>query len=253
LYDVADPKEDFSVAHYSALVRPILDDIRERGKLPIVVGGSGLYIKALVSGIGTADRKPDRGLRKVLGMLSVGMLQKLLSVLKPAAFSGMNASDRANPRRLIRKIELASSYDTFRSDRAKSPPTDTYTIGLNADPTYLDGTINARVDKRVRQGIVREIEALLGRGVAFSDPAMTGLGYREWEPFFTHRGNAPDVQRDVIRAWKLHERQYARRQMTWFRRQPNIRWFDIRTSDIGKKLEQLVSAWYTGGAHGVKN
>src|SRR3989304_6791911 len=65
LYDVADPKEEFSVAHYSALARPILDDIRARGKLPIVVGGSGLYIKALVSGIGTADRKPDRGLHKV--------------------------------------------------------------------------------------------------------------------------------------------------------------------------------------------
>jgi tRNA dimethylallyltransferase len=253
LYDVADPKEAFSVAHFTALARPLIEDIRRRGKMPIIVGGTGLYIKALVSGIGTVDVEPDLGLRKVLDKLSVGILQKLLAVLHPPAWDRLNDSDRANPRRLLRKIEVAVSDKDDRTGGSKPNAGDTCTIGLKAPIPYLDEKISNRVRERMEAGMLNEIDALLAHGVQFSDPGMTSLGYREWKLFFADGEKSSAVKRDSIDRWILHERQYSRRQMTWFRKQPRIQWFDVSNPKVGEKIEQLVSAWYTDGDHGVEN
>jgi len=254
LYDVVTPKEEFSVAHYTALARPLLADIWERGKLPIVVGGTGLYIRALVKDIGTSGVEPDPGLRIVLDKLPVRMLQRLVSMLLPSEWSRLNESDRANPRRLIRKIEIAMAGKEYSMDGKNPLNADVCTIGLTAPLPYLDKKIDDRVRERVKQGIVKEIEGLLARGIAFSDPGMTSLGYREWQPWLTE-GFVRTVgsEREIIGVWKRHERQYARRQLTWFKKQPGIDRFDITGVRYEAEIERRVSAWYTGGGYGIKN
>jgi tRNA dimethylallyltransferase len=246
LYDVVEPNEEFSVAHYTSLARPLISDIWQRGKLPIVVGGTGLYISSILRGIGTEGIAPKPELRGVLDKLSLGILQKLLAVLHSHAWERLNKSDRANPRRLIRKIEIAMSGKDRETGGKNPVVADTCIVGLTVPFQYLDEKINRRVDERVKQGIVREIETLLSRGVRFSDPAMTSLGYREWQPFFTGARDSEILKREIIESWKKHERQYARRQMTWFRRANDIRWFDIRDAHVSTKIERMASAWYTG-------
>ncbi len=220
LYDVVNPDEEFSVNHYMRLANHVIGDIVKRKKLPIVVGGTGLYINALIYPPETMNIPPDKKLRKKLKQASVASLQEMVGL---TILQSMNQSDRQNPRRLMRKIEIA------RAKKALPKPVqmfDYLVIGLTAALPVLYKRIDQRVDERLRQGMEGEVETLVakyGRDI----PAMSALGYRSLE------------------RWKLDEHAYARRQLTWFRKVKDIRWFDITEAQWKRKVEALVRAWYT--------
>lgn len=206
LYDVVDPDEEFSVSHWATLAREAVADIHNRGKLPIVVGGTGLYIQALLHPFETMNVPPDKNLREKLQMLSVHELQEMVQR------GNMNNSDWNNPRRLIRKIETAS----YKAEPSLKPKWDILQIGLTAPLTVLDARIDRRLKVRKASGLDDEI-AVLRKKYKADLPSMSAVD--------------------------LNEHAYARRQLTWFKKQKNIHWFTVPYE--AKEVEKLVNAWYT--------
>lgn len=240
--DVVNPDEDFSVSHFHTLATEAITDIHKRGKLPIVVGGTGLYIQSLIAPIATSAIKPNKKLRDELSTMPLEQVQQRLQEVDSATWEAMNHSDRKNPRRLIRKIELAMSPKVPNLPKDQHSSYDVLIIGLTAPSSILYERIDARVEERVAMGVEGEIQALLDAGYSCGLPSMNTLGYKEWK----HVIPAADAESRLfaIKTWKNDEHAYARRQMTWFKKMTGVEWFTIPINEdvIGAR----VSSWYTG-------
>ncbi|MBI4137389.1 tRNA (adenosine(37)-N6)-dimethylallyltransferase MiaA [Candidatus Roizmanbacteria bacterium] len=224
LYDIITPNKWFSAAEYARIARKVVEDIWSRGKLPIVVGGTGFYIKALVDGIGTEGIPPNPTLRKKLEHMSAEELQSTLTSLNPLKLSSMNESDRQNPRRLIRAIEIEEykklQPQTISQNKKKIITNNIQFIGLNVPRDELYNRIDKRVEKRVEQGSVEEIKNVLKKGYDWSSPGLSTIGYKEWQPYFEKKETAEQA----IQKWKFSEHAYARRQITWLKKDTRIQW-----------------------------
>ena len=266
LIDVIEPNQDFNVAEYYRLAWQAIEKIWKASKLPIIVGGAGFYIQAVIKGIESMSIPPNLQLRKKLAGKSVTELFSELEKLDPFRAAKMNISDRNNPRRLVRAIEIALQIRNSKSVHGESvqdeseirnkfqiqnpefKTNDILFIGLKAPYKILYQRIDSRVDKRVKQGAEKEISHLLKKGYRWENSAMgVTIGYREWRLFFEKK----ETREEIIRCWKFAEHAYARRQMTWYRktfRQAQGKWFDITDKKCQDKVKQLVSNWY-----GTKN
>jgi len=238
MYDVASPDEPFNISLYQTKAHQCIADCLKRNKLPIVVGGSGLYVHVLLHPL-TVHVEPNVPLRSELSTYSKEELQKKLQEIGKEYWDALNVSDRENPRRLMRKIEIA--LGNKKETKQEQCQYDVLQIGLQlrADMLYL--RIDERVEKRVSQGVIREIQTLLDHGYGWDLPSMSSLGYRQWKPYFD--GLAEKAS--VIERWKYDEHAYARRQMTWFRKDKTIQWFDIQKNGVMDAIESLVASWYT--------
>jgi tRNA dimethylallyltransferase len=245
LYDVVRASEEFSAAAYQCLARYCIDAVLGRDKLPVIVGGTGYYIDSIFGQKEAFGIPPDPGLRAALATKNTQQLQEELKSVSPGVWNSLNASDRKNPRRLVRKIELANS-GTIRSPAWRND-LDVLWVGLAArDTAHLYGRIDERVDKRVKQGVIVEIETLLAQGYSWDSPAFNSHGYRQWRGYFA----APLQEKEHARAaavmqWKFDEHAYARRQMTWFKRNNRIRWHFVDTAGYAGTVAELVRQWYT--------
>lgn len=243
-YDLVGPRQDFSVGRYLKFAKRATRDILKREKLPILVGGTGLYIKGVVDGIPTAFVPKNDSLRKNLEGKSPSELFEILAQLDPIKAGSMNSSDRANPRRLVRAIEIAQ----WKMDLGRRPPgllarrekRDILFIGLKASKEIISEKIDKRVDKRVKQGLEKEIKNLLSSGVSWNHQSMSSLGYRQWKNYF----EGLKTRNEVFEDWKKEEKRYARRQLTWFKKDRRINWFDSSQKNYTKKVEKLVEKWY---------
>jgi len=261
MVDVVNPDEEFSVAHYQCLATSVIEDIWKRGKMPIIVGGTGLYIASVLSPIETSHIPPNQLLRKTLERYSLEELQTKLKKDDPLAWNAMNESDRQNSRRLMRKIEI----ELYRKDKKMSTrlrrgfggqavrhkELNTLIIGLTAPYPVLYESIDRRVDRRVKEGIVEEIKTLIHKGYGWDLPSMNTFGYKEWKEYFKMPNakcqmlNEKEFKNEIIQKWKWDEHGYARRQMTWFKKMKRIRWMDITQAEWLEKVEREVDSWYT--------
>lgn len=245
-YDLVSPKESFSVADYVPIAREIIERIWDKGKLPIIVGGTGLYIQGVVDGIKTASVPKNESLRKRLEGRGVDELFEQLAQLDPIKAASLNTSDRKNPRRLVRAIEIAQWEVKGKKKKRKkgTKPLDedieSLFVGLKGSRRKLCKRIEKRVEERMRQGIKKEIEKLLASGVTWNDQAMDSLGYKQWEEFF----EGDRKQENVVKKWKKDECQYAKRQMTWFKKDKRINWFDVFGGKYPENVEKTVKKWY---------
>lgn len=242
-YDLADPKKSFSVSQYVRFAQKIIADIFLREKLPIVVGGTGLYIKALVDGIETIAIKQNRPLRKSLIGRGRGELFETLSNLDPIRAASLNFSDKQNPRRLIRAIEIADARIKGKRGKVKGGGVsfdDVLFIGLTTGSEELKNVISKRVSRRIRGGMEKEVVGLVDSGVSWGSQSMSSLGYGVWGNYFAKKVSIVELKH----RWSVNELAYAKRQKTWFKRDKRINWFDI--SGIGWKasVEKKVSKWY---------
>ncbi|MBN1168773.1 tRNA (adenosine(37)-N6)-dimethylallyltransferase MiaA [Candidatus Woesebacteria bacterium] len=245
-YDLVGPTESFNVADYIKASRAIIENIWERGKLPILVGGTGLYIKGVVDGIGTSGIGKDDKLRRKLSGKSPKELYDLLTRFDLVRARSLNESDRNNPRRLIRAIEIAKSKSK-KKDRnmAVRIKADTLFIGLKASKETIDKRIVKRVKERLEEGFLDEVKSLEKEGVDWSNPSMSATGYRHIEGYY----KGEETKSEFMRNWRKSEVQYAKRQMTWFRKEKRIHWFDISNRDYRKTIEKYVQEWYFKSKH----
>ena len=227
MIDVADPEEDFSVARYVELASACVDDILARGKLPIVAGGTGLYVDSLLSGRTFAAFSPESALRKELEeeLAERGgeaMLEDLSRVDQEAA-ARLHPNDH---KRIVRALEVYRSTgktisEHNRETQALPPRYEALTIGLNfQDRADLWARIDARVDQMAADGLEREVRELLSSGLSPRCTAMQAIGYKE----FVAAVEGDMTWREAEELVKLRSRQYAKRQLTWFRRNPAVHW-----------------------------
>lgn len=227
MIDVADPEEDFSVARYVEMAARCVDDVLARGKLPIVAGGTGLYIDSLLSGRTFAPFSPDSALRGELEqeMAEQGgqaMLEELAKV-DPEAAQRLHPNDH---KRIIRALEVYRSTGKTitqhnRETQAIPPRYDALTIGLAfQDRQAMWRRIDQRVNEMVAAGLEDEVRRLLTSGISPKCTAMQAIGYKE----FTQALSGEMTWKEAAEVVKLRSRQYAKRQLTWFGRNPNTRW-----------------------------
>lgn len=237
-YDLVGPREKYSVYQYCQYAIDKIGDIQKRGKLPILAGGTGLYIKAVVDGIGTIGIPQDDVLRKECWGKSAKTLYHILVSLDPDRAGAMNQSDRVNPRRLVRAIEVAKY--TPKALVAKGYFGDMLFIGLTAPRQTLFAKITEHVEERVRDGIEEEIKKLIDNGVSWEDQSMQSLGYRQLRGYFEGR----ITWAEAVRKWTVEEQRYAKRQLAWFGRDRRIVWFDITDPKYTANVEKMAQKWY---------
>lgn len=242
-YDLVGPSSEFSVAKYLKFAKKVIKEIRERGKLPILVGGTGFYIQAVTGHISTINIPKNRRLRNSLASKTPLELFEILAGLDSTRAGNLNVSDKNNPRRLVRSIEVAQYLITNGSKKEKvSKYDDVLFVGLYAPTEVIEKKINERVDARVRKGVVEEVKSLLKSGISWGDQSMSSLGYRQWRGYI----DGQVEEQKVIEEWKSEERKYVRRQLTWFKKDKRINWIDVSKKNYQKNVEKLVKKWYSG-------
>lgn len=237
-YDLFDPKEEVSVAAFLNKLKSAQKQICLENKLPIVAGGTGLYINALVDGIGTVGVEKNEKLRNQLEGKSVEDLREILKACDPSALELLNKSDRNNSRRLIRSIELAK---VGKSKKSAKKNTNSLWIGLKIEKEDLKRRIEKRVKERIKMGFEDEVRGLFGNGVGEGFQSMNATGYKEFILYIKGKKNLEVAKKD----WAQREVRYTKRQMTWFTKEKRINWFDVDSSKYPKNVEKLVKKWYT--------
>lgn len=237
-YDLIGPKDKFSVDDYTKCVKKIIVDIYSRDKTPILVGGTGLYIRAILDGIETSSIPPDEKLRRLLNRKSIVELQDILRVENSEKLTSLNQSDSMNPRRLVRAIEISRS--NVRKNNQSFKFDNVLMIGLFTNNTVLGERIKKRVESRIAGGLEDEIKSLLNLGVSWDSQSMTSLGYSQWRSYFDE---GIDKNR-VIESWITAEKRYSKRQMTWFNNDKRINWYDISDRYYRDKVATRVDKWY---------
>lgn len=220
LIDIVSPKKNFSVSEYQKIATDKINNILERGKLPIICGGTGFYIQAVVDGIDLPEIEADQKLRKRLEKMSLSELQKKLQSLDPKRLKKI---DQKNKVRLIRAIEIAEKLGKVPQIK-KNIKYKAIIIGLYADREILDQKIRERLKKRLRRGLVKEVYDLHKNGLSWKRLEELGLEYRYISLFL--RGIISRSQ--MLLELENKNIQYARRQMTWFKKDKRINWFKIR-------------------------
>ena len=241
--DIVEPDYKFNVSDWVKYAQMIIQDIQSRNKLPIIVGGTGLYIKALLEPPNTIDIPIDIKLRESLSNNSVTQLINKLLELDSEKWEKMNESDRNNPRRLIRAIEVAHQrfkiQETRHKQKSNFQSNDILVIGLTASRVVINQRIDVRVEKRMKMGMVEEVKGLIAKGYSWDLPSMSSLGYREFKDYILTAD--PFSLAASIERWKISEHQYAKRQLTYLEKYlPGAKWFDISSARYIDQIRKLV-------------
>jgi tRNA dimethylallyltransferase len=246
--DLIEPDEDFTVAQYQSVALSAVEDIRQRGRLPILCGGTGLYIKALTQAMGIPHVEPDEPLRaswmQYLDAHGPGSLHCVLIERDPETASKLHINDA---RRIIRALEVLehtgiklSEWHGYDSDNGQALLPDCMIIGLKAERNWLNNRINARVDDMIKGGFIDEVISLREKGYNENLKSMQSLGYKEINASLSGQISIDDAVEQI----KLRTRQFAKRQMTWFRADIRITWLDIEQhspSELASEIHSMLN------------
>jgi len=240
LVDVVDPDEPFTLAQYQQMAYAAIDDVQSRRRLPLLVGGTGLYVKAVLEGLSIPHVEPDPALRGALlaeaESKGYQALHNRLRELDPVAAERIDAR---NVRRVVRALEVCYLLKQPISSvqRATPPPYRVLRIGLTMPRERLYRRIDERVEYMMAAGLVEEVRSLVAHGYGYSLPAMSGLGYRQMGMYL--RG---EVSLDeAVALIKRHTRRFVRQQANWFRAgDPAITWFDVSNAGFSAVSEEIT-------------
>lgn len=238
LIDVVDPDEPFDVVRYRELARRAVAEIHARGRVPLVVGGTGFYVRALLREgelpPAGADPQVRRRLEQEAERRGLGSLFARLQEVDPVTAADI---DPRNPRRLVRALEVYETTGRPRSSfrgLAKDAPLRYNAIffGLSRPRDILFRRIDQRVDRMLVAGFDDEVRGLLARGYSPALPALQSLGYKHWLPAV----GGQRTQAEAVALWKRDTRRYARRQQTWFRAEREIEWFTVPVDETAETV-----------------
>ena len=239
LIDVAELTEAFDAAKFVTLAQQAVAEIQARGRVPIFCGGTGLYFKAYLEGLGEAP-PADEKLRAELEAAPLAELLRELEQRDPVTFAKI---DRNNPRRVIRALEVIRlTGKPFSVQRAAWNPSSTlhppssHFYCLSRPAADLHARINARVDEMFAAGLVEETRQLLPRGLEQNKTAMQAIGYRQVVEHLRGERSLPET----IELVKIKTRQFAKRQLTWFRKHANARWIELQPETGLTELVNLI-------------
>jgi len=245
LINIVNPDEDFSLAQYQQLAYRTIEDIKQRNKLALVVGGSGQYVWSILEGWGIPQVPPNwefrHSLEEEAAKVGKGKLYQELMKIDPIAAQRI---DRQNVRRVIRALEVHRGTKTPISQLQykKAPLFNTLIVGLTTDRGELYRRIDLRVDQMIKQGLVAEVERLVNMGYDLNLPAMSSIGYKQIGVFL--KGEI--TLATAIQQIKYETHRIARHQYSWFQlKDSRIKWFDIKDS-VDPAIIKLVANFRRG-------
>ena len=246
LIDILSPDQPFSVADFQTTCRSLIHEINGRGHLPLLVGGTGLYVNAVLDDYQFSASDDDQEFRQLkmaeAAAHGSAWLHDQLQSVDPQAALRIHANDS---RRIIRALEVFQNSGQTISQQQSAQPRETLYqsawAGVTAERQLLYQRINQRVDTMISDGFVGEVETLLGQGFPPSLNAMQSLGYRQISAYLT----GLSTRQEAVRLMKRDTRHFAKRQLTWFRRDQRIKWFDLSEAE-NKALIAREIADYLG-------
>ena len=228
LIDVREPNEFFSMADFQRMAYQAIDDIRGRGRLPMIVGGTGLYVDSVLDGYLLSDKEPDLAYRAELEKLTTPQLYDMLLELKPDV-----QVEKNNRNRVMRIIERI--HDGDDATPGKQARFESLRLGVSWPREVLGRRIDERLERRLEQGMIEEVQRLMDEGATTEFLLGLGLEYRFITQYLI--GEIPDRQ-VMLDKLAIAIKQFAKRQMTWFRRNPEIVWLDMS----GDAFDQACTA-----------
>lgn len=240
LIDICDPKDDYNVGLFQQDAHRIIDDIISREKVPIVCGGSGLYIKAACVGLDLAVPESDPKIRvmvnRVLNRRGLEFLCDYIKSIDPVIYESL---DKQNSRRVTRAIEIYKTTNIIPSEVFKlnnniNKRPDFITIGLTMPREILRERIDKRVDNMIEMGLEDEVRFLIKRGC--SNTAIQGIGYKEMADYI----NGQITYDEAVERIKISTRQFAKRQYTWFKKDTSIIWIDVINKNISQIIDEIT-------------
>ncbi|WP_237049019.1 tRNA (adenosine(37)-N6)-dimethylallyltransferase MiaA [Mogibacterium pumilum] len=242
MYGFVDPADDITVAQYQQLAFDKIDEILSRGKTPIVVGGTGLYLNSLIYKMSFAAKPINLKRRDELENLAEvrgkEYLFELLSAVDPEAAARIHPNNIRKIIRAIEAYELGSKLESMD----KLEPNTKYDFKINIvnmEREWLYNRINRRVDKLMKEGLLQEVKHLIAMGYNHDTPAMKGIGYKELLSYLDGNSTLEEAVNDI----KTNTRHYAKRQLTWFKRYENAHWVEIKKGQmVGNVVDEIIEA-----------
>jgi len=242
LVDIVNPDQSFSAFDFATMANEKIQEIHNKKKLPIVVGGTGFYLHALLnpSSINSPNIQ-NHFLFSILNKFPVNILKNIYKIIAPLDFKSLNNSEQNNPHRLVKRILLKLVSQKVETGYIPSlQGTDILHIHLAAQNTYIHSKIDRRVDLRLEQGLLAEISNLL-KTYTWGDPGLKTLAYQEFQAFF----KKADTLQNCVQTWTTHEKQYVKRQKTYFQKYfPDTTTIDISKKSAKQTAINKITTWY---------
>ena len=235
--DILDPKDQYSVDDFQQTVRKQITEITNRGHVPIIVGGTGLYIKAALYDytFSEMENNHDEINKKYKDYTN----EQLYAHLKQIDEESAKILHFNNRRRVLRAIEIYEQTGQKKSEMINEQEHiclyDAYFVGLTLPRELLYERINLRVDLMMKNGLQGEMESLIKQGLTRENQSMKAIGYKEWFDYFEGKCDLNEVSENI----KKHSRQYAKRQYTWFKNQFDVHWYDVCLENFSKTIEEV--------------
>lgn len=235
--DIKDPNENFNAYEFTQILNQKIDEITNKGKLPIVVGGTGLYIKSLICGYNFGGVGINETLRHSLKEIyDKDGKEKLYKMLQEKAPDIAKQTEKDNPQRLLRAVEIA--YGGGSKERVKNDQIDALVFALVMDRVQLYNNINKRVDEMLERGLISEVENLKKQGLTKENQAMKAIGYKEVLSYLD--GEIPYEK--MVELIKQHSRNYAKRQMTFLRGMEGVIFVE-KTDSSFNVIKEKIDEW----------
>lgn len=235
--DILDPKDSYSVHDFQQMVRKQITEITNRGHLPIIVGGTGLYIKATLYDYNFSEMENNHD--EINGKYKDYTNEQLYDYLKEIDEESAKILHYNNRRRVLRAIEIYEQTGQKKSEIINEQEHvclyDAYFVGLTLPRELLYERINLRVDMMMKNGLQEEMKSLIKQGLTRENQSMKAIGYKEWFDYFEGKCDINEVSENI----KKHSRQYAKRQYTWFKNQFEVHWYNVCLENFSKTVEEV--------------
>lgn len=240
MIDIKEPDESFSVAEFQQHIRDYIQHIWNKGALPLIVGGSGLYVQAALYDYQFTNQKRDEQFTKemenIIAKQGIDPLYQKLKKIDPKHARSIHPN---NHRRVIRALEIyettGKTMTEIQKKQSEKPLYDVKFIGLNMDRNLLYERINKRVDYMIEQGLLEEVKGLYDKGYE-ANQAMQAIGYKEFIPYF----EGEQSFHAAVETLKRNSRRYAKRQLTWFRNRLPVCWYKLTPSNRTKQYQKII-------------
>jgi tRNA dimethylallyltransferase len=229
MIDVLEPSEDFSVAIYQKMVRRKIKEFEDRGLMPLIVGGTGLYIKSVLYNYNFSDTKRDHDFEARLKDVDNETLHKKLQTKDPLSAEKIHPNNR---KRVLQALQRADSHKVSSETKKDEQVFDFVMIGLRMDREELYKRINNRVDQMMEEGLLEEVRTLYDKGI--SSTAAQAIGYKELYQYFDGKTSL----KEAIKTIKTKSRQYAKKQFTFFHNQFDVHWIDVDPKNFSQSIVQ---------------
>lgn len=239
LVDEYEYTDDYNVKIFQERARAYIEDIASRGKLPIIVGGTGLYIKSLYYDYVFEEEEVDEEFQAFLKSRSDEECYAMLQLVDKAACENIHMNNRKRVERALMRAHTGEKKSDVEGRQSHQPMYDGFVMGLTTNREELYQRIDQRVLKMMDEGLEEEVRALFTEENSWNLQSLQGIGYKEWKDYFLGKQS----KEETIRLIQRNSRQFAKRQYTWFNHQMNVNWFDITELNWKDSCLKQVEEW----------